>query len=283
MATYLEKLFAKATNVAESTRKGYIGTLLRLNGKQPVKNLKYLDDYERIFALMATKARNTQKTMITPILKALSLTGKLEGPLYKIYKARFDEIFEENNKITESNMKTPKQEANWISQEDVEKKMAELLRKEPTSEQTMILALYTYQAPRRNADYMNMSVIHEMGDEEKMDDTRNYFDMTNHNFIFNDYKTKYGMGQQIIPIDIELYKILLDNLKADPREILIPQKNMNHITNVLNKIFSPKRIGSTMLRHIYLSSKYSRTVEERKKDAFQMGHGIKTQADYIKH
>lgn len=281
MTSYLDKLFAKATSIAESTRKGYIGMLFRLNGKQPVKNLKYLDDHERIFALMATKARNTQKTMITPILKALSLTGKMEGNLYKIYKARFDEIFEENNKINESNEKTEKQEANWISQADVETKMAELLKKDPTSEQTLILALYTFQAPRRNADYMNMDIVYDFVDE--MTNTRNYCDMKNHNFIFNDYKTKYGMGQQIIAIDDDLYKIILNNLQADPRTVLIPQKGMNHITNVLNKIFSPNRIGTTMLRHIYLSSKYSKTVEDRKKDAYQMGHGIATQTDYIKH
>jgi hypothetical protein len=55
--------------------------------------------------------------------------------------------------------------------------------------------------------------------------------------------------------------------------------SVNSITRVLNKIFG-KQIGSSMLRHIYLSSKYN--IEEMKKDADAMGHTLGTQKEYLK-
>ena len=56
----------------------------------------------------------------------------------------------------------------------------------------------------------------------------------------------------------------------------------NGITRILNKIFN-KKIGSSMLRHIYLSGKYGNVLEEQKEDAKMMGHNVMTQKDYIKN
>jgi hypothetical protein len=55
----------------------------------------------------------------------------------------------------------------------------------------------------------------------------------------------------------------------------------NGITRILNKIFN-KKIGSSMLRHIYLSDKYGQQKEDMKQDSIKMGHSINQQADYIK-
>jgi hypothetical protein len=41
-----------------------------------------------------------------------------------------------------------------------------------------------------------------------------------------------------------------------------------------------KQIGSSMLRHIYLSSKYD--IDEMKKDADAMGHSLGVQKEYMK-
>jgi integrase len=231
---------------------------------------------------MEGKADNTIKTSITPILKALALTGKSESKLYKTYKKRFDEIWEKNRKLNDSNEKTEKQVDNWASAQDVMKMLEDLIEKEPNSDKTMILALYVLNAPRRNLDYMNMHVVAEYYPDEHDDKDANYFDMVNKKFIFNNYKTRKVYGKQVIPVDDKLYKIILDNLKERPREILIDNKNDNYITKVLNKVFYPKKIGCTMLRHIYLSDKYASGIEEKKKDSLEMGHSISTQADYIK-
>jgi hypothetical protein len=56
---------------------------------------------------------------------------------------------------------------------------------------------------------------------------------------------------------------------------------VNAITRVLNRVFG-KKIGSSMLRHIYLSDKYKDQNEEMKKDAEAMGHSLDLQRAYIK-
>jgi hypothetical protein len=58
-----------------------------------------------------------------------------------------------------------------------------------------------------------------------------------------------------------------------------PLESVNAITRILNRIFG-KSVGATMLRHIYLSSKYD--VEEMNKDAEIMAHSSSTQHDYMK-
>jgi hypothetical protein len=49
---------------------------------------------------------------------------------------------------------------------------------------------------------------------------------------------------------------------------------------MLNKVFG-KKVGSSMLRHIYLSGKYGNELEEMKKDAEAMGHSVSQQKEYI--
>jgi hypothetical protein len=61
-----------------------------------------------------------------------------------------------------------------------------------------------------------------------------------------------------------------------------PLDKINSITRVLNGIFH-KRIGASMLRHIYLSSKYGNQLQEMKNDANVMGHSVDTAINsYIK-
>ena len=56
----------------------------------------------------------------------------------------------------------------------------------------------------------------------------------------------------------------------------------NSITRILNKIFD-KKIGSSMLRNIYLTSKYSDNLNELQKDAKAMGTSASTiENQYIK-
>jgi hypothetical protein len=60
-----------------------------------------------------------------------------------------------------------------------------------------------------------------------------------------------------------------------------PFAAINSITRVLNKIFG-KKVGSSMLRHIFLSDKYGKTLDEQKEDSAAMGHSLNQQRDYIK-
>ena len=58
-----------------------------------------------------------------------------------------------------------------------------------------------------------------------------------------------------------------------------PLPSVNSITRILNKIFG-RNVGTTMLRHIYLSHKYD--VSEMNEDAEKMGHTSGMQHEYMK-
>ena len=127
------------------------------------------------------------------------------------------------------------------------------------------------------------------------DKTNNYFDVEKKQFIFNVFKTAKKDGQLTIDIPDELMTVLNLYLKYHPLynpknksniPFLVfcggkPFDKINTITRFLNKIFD-KKISASMLRHIYLSSKYGNVLKEQEKDAVLMSHTTSTQKDYIK-
>ena len=58
-----------------------------------------------------------------------------------------------------------------------------------------------------------------------------------------------------------------------------PLAAVNAITRILNKTLG-KKVGSSMLRHIFLSSKYD--ITEMNKDANAMAHSVEEQKRYLK-
>jgi integrase len=109
-------------------------------------------------------------------------------------------------------------------------------------------------------------------------------------FIFNKFKTSKKYGQQTLEVPEALANVISEYLKFHPLKknatfkFLVshdgtPITAVNAITRVLNKVFG-KRVGSSMLRHIFLSTKYD--IKEMEKDANAMGHSIEEQKKYMK-
>jgi len=114
-------------------------------------------------------------------------------------------------------------------------------------------------------------------------------------FIFNKFKTSKKYGQQTVPVAPDLVPVLEMYLKHHPlckgnkgktvecKFLVAPDGTAFHapntITRMLNTIFG-KKVGSSMMRHIYLSSKYD--VSEMEKDANEMGHSMEEQRKYLK-
>ena len=160
--------------------------------------------------------------------------------------------------------------------------------------QYVVLSLYTEVAPRRNQDYLNMFAVKKWSD--KLSTDKNYLDVAGKRFIYNVYKTskKYGTQMENIPPALwETVQLFLKHhplwkegkRKADPVKLLVnadgtPMTAVNAITRILNKVFG-KKVGSSMIRHIFLTSKYAQPLEEMKRDAEAMGHSTTQQRDYV--
>jgi integrase len=279
----------------------YVRNIEKLNGKEKMKNLNFLSNVDDITKKLAGYKGNSQRTYlisIVSVLKALKGDNKRLEKLYKTYYDKMIDIAKELKTIP-TGEKSETQEKNWLSWEEVKQRHDELQKNSSNSFDDMlrfmVLSLYTMLQPRRNADYQLMNVVKQHTDKHSQD--RNYLDMDAKKFIFNQYKTSKKYGSQIVDIPPELMGVITQYLKKHPiikgkitkttnTPFLVyddgkPLDKINSITRILNKIFG-RHIGSSMLRHIFLSGKYGDKLDEMKKDSEIMGHSVDQQRDYVK-
>lgn len=302
----MEKL--KSKKLSDSSINYYLRNLRKLNGNKEIKNLAFLDGKENIDKFLENYKPNTQRNYYITIVSVLSVFPN-KKKLYSFYREKMDAM-NKNLKIEEGNNdKSDTQKKNWIDQKEIDdvynklkndvdkfKNEKEISKKKyNTLLRYVVLSLYTLVPPRRNKDYQDCYLIKGIPEKE-IDDEKNYVDMTNKKFIFNDYKTKKSDGEQIIDIPNDLFNILKIYVKFHPLIELnentfdvpflvdeegIPFPNINSMTILLNKIFK-KKIGCSMLRHMYLSNKYGDVLDEMKDDSQKMAHSLSMQKDYIK-
>ena len=140
-----------------------------------------------------------------------------------------------------------------------------------------------YMAPRRSLDW-----VMKFKDYDAEKD--NFFDLKGKRFVFNIFKTKKSKGQQVIEVPKPLLAILkkwISILPTDETHLLFDGKGNpitpSQITHRLNTIFD-KPISTSMLRHIYLTSKFSGVnLKELNDTADAMGQSnIATTLSYVK-
>ena len=304
----LAKDLQDGRGITESTALSYIDILKRLNDGKSYSNLGFLKKRDAVMAKLAEYAPSTQGSTLGAIVSVL--TSKKAQPTYKptynFYYERLDEISKKNREVAESGEKSDKQKSNWLSWKDVLDKREELGKaaapafkaKLLTPEMWttilayMLICLYTYLPPRRNQDYQDLYVVKDA--PKDMGKDKNYYETAKHKLVFNKYKTakSHGVQEQNLGDNKELLDVITSYLKVHPHRkngeyrFLVNSDgsafaSVNSITRLLNRIFG-KQVGSSMLRHIYLSDKYGATLKEMKEDAAEMGHTVSQQKEYVK-
>jgi hypothetical protein len=294
----LHKELREKREIADVTANQYIRTLYSLNSELPFKNLAWLKNTPSVELRLQNYAESTQKTMLSTIVSTLSLVKS--SSYKKIFAYWYNRMMErvEEDKTKDSSVKTPKQEKNWLSWDVIlshEKRLEEEVQAIksftpadwPTILAFMVLSLYTKFSPRRNQDYQFMKVVKSA---KQVTTNFNYFVMDTSQFVFNKYKTADSHGEQTFDVPPELLHAIMLYLKFHPAkspkgfQFLVladgsPLPSVNSITRILNRIFG-RNVGTTMLRHIYLSNKYN--VTEMNEDAEKMGHTSGMQHEYMK-
>jgi len=306
----LEKELTTVRKVAETTARGYIKSLYALNKKKPFKNINFLKKTDDIDSVIAEYAESTQRGLLATITSVLSLYKDKAG-YKKLYQSYHDKMMErvedKREEKKEGGIKSKKQTENWIPWEEIQSRknglkgglISDKKRSVNTDEydkllQYVVLSLYTEVAPRRNQDYLDMFVVKKWN--ESMPKDKNYLDVAGKQFVYEKYKTskKYGTQKEEIPPALwETLQMFLKHhplwkegkRKVDPVKLLVnadgtPITAVNAITRLLNKVFD-KKVGSSMLRHIFLTDKYKDTLEEMKRDSTAMGHSTSQQRDYV--
>jgi len=297
MNPFLQSIFEKRDKpIGESSQKLYARNLFKLNDSKEVTDLNFLKDMKHVLGIIQDYKPTTQRSFI------ISACVVLKNSNEKLYQQYYELLTTMNNGLKVRTEKTETQEDNWMSQSEIEEKLKSLeVNKKITNKKEyaqmlhhLVLSLYVLQAPRRNIDYCLMKLSNDMTDTNF-----NYLDLKNKQFIFNNYKTDHKYNTIEIPIEPDLMGVIQSYLKHHPQKSKL--KNKKHdvhflvwmdgepinksgdITKILNKIFG-RNIGSSMLRNIYLSSKYSGMMNDLKKDTADMGTSVDVALNtYIKN
>ena len=297
------KLTAKG--LSPSSIKIYVRNLQKLHGDDEVRNLNFLKDVDKIINKLEKYKPNTKRTYLISIVSCLGVCSDNNKILSKLHKTYQDLMMGVDSEIKKSpaDGKSDTQKENWVDWNEVLSTLEGLKEKVDFGKKKvlnavefnrlldyLVLCLYVYQAPRRNADYLDMVLVKSISDASSND--TNYYVVDSNEFIFNKFKTAKKEGQVIIKVSDDLQNVLKLYMKYHPLikgkikkgdkiPFLVfsdgkPLHLVNAITRILNKIFG-KKVGSSMLRASYLTGKYGDVKEEQKKDSREMSHSVSTQ------
>ena len=230
-------------------------------------DMKKFDQTDKVIDFLKDVPSNKRKT----ILSALVIIT--DDKKYRDLMMSDIKVYDDD---TSKQEKTEGQKENWVDVEAVKavveklRKDAELLYKKETLTMNdlqqiqnyviICLASGLYTPPRRSKDLVDWKIKNI--DKEK----DNYLDKwTIH---YNSYKTAKTYGEQTVNIPTVLKGILNKWIKINPTDWLIFDNNKNQLSAVklnqrLNKLFG-KKVSINLLRHSFLTDKYSDTIKLNK-------------------
>ena len=309
-----EEIQKSRPNLKTNTIKQYVINLNKLKKLFDTDNYDFLKDPDEVMDKITDLHYLSQRNMLNAIivlLMALNHDEKFDELLEKYGKLR-DDMNDKYSDEQKSGIISDKQSKNFATTEEVFEminKMAEDLKPikkktkdNITKKEMQLLQAYTLfniyaRMPFRN-DVAGMSAINQaaynkLSDEEKKEN--NYLVVPSKGqiyFVLNRYKTSKKYEELDLPIeDPNLRKILRYYLKMNGMGILFKTSTGKPLTRIelskvllkFSKAYMGKSISTTLLRKIYLSSKYGNMKEELEKDNKVMGHSKQVALDtYVK-
>ena len=301
-------------NVKPNTIKQYEVNLKKLQKIYDTDNYNFLskpdDVMDKIKDLHYLSQRNILNAIVV-LLMALNSDEKYDELLITYGDLR-DELNDKYSDEQKSGVISDKQSKNFTTTEEIFKminQMAEDLKPikkkskdDLTKKEMQLLQAYTLfniysRMPMRN-DVAGMTAINQaaykkLSEEDKKEN--NYLVVPSKGqlyFVLNQYKTAKKYKELDLPIeDANLRKILRYYLKMNGKGILFKTSTGKPLTRTeLSKVllkyskkYMDKSISTTLLRKIYLSSKYGNMKEELEKDNKIMGHSKAVALDtYVK-
>lgn len=282
-----------------SSRKLYTRNLSKLNDDEEIINLNFLKNIKEILNKIKGYKPTTQRSYIIAVCTVLK-----NAQLETLYNQYYEILTKMNGDLKVRTEKSETQGANWMTKNEVdlvrENLSKKIVKKSKNKDDYnnildyLILSLYTMHAPRRNIDYTLMKISNDISDK-----SFNYLDLKGVQFIFNNYKTQGTYETVIVPIREDLFKVISIYMNNHPEKAKLKNKKYNihflvnyhgepinksiDMTRYLNKIFDGKKVGSSMLRNMYLTNKYGDMMDDLKTDVQDMSTSIGMAMDnYIK-
>lgn len=261
---------------------------IKIFGKDELIDLEKFNEVDKFKELLKDVEPKNRKGKYSALF---ILTG-----LEEYQELMMDDIDATNNGKTRE--MTEKQKENFVSQHEIQEKMAEMRPKAelwfkqknlPKLQDYLILVLYGgfYIAPRRSLDYTSFKL-------RNIDESRDNFlqlytkDKKMHGrLVFNEYKTK-KRGQDIVEIPTDMLSILRKWKRTHDYDYLFFNGKGEPINSVvmnqrIEKIFG-KKVGINGFRHSYMTDRYGHLIENEKmmeEDFRMMGSSVAQKDTYI--
>ena len=307
----METLKKSRPNAKESTIKMYSSNLLKLQKLMDTDNFKFLDKPDNVKDKVSELHFTTQRNYYNAVIVYLmAVRDKKEDPLIEEYVEIRDTLNKKYEDEQATGVISDKQKNNFVDISEVNnmindmateiknrkiKKKEDLTPKDKSLLQSYILFNIYTRLPMRNdlagMEAINKRSYNKLSEEDKKEN--NYL-VVNKNKMFmvlNNYKTSSKYKELDIDIPKDLEKLLRLYIRINGMGVLFKSSTGKPLSrNALSQLLlkeTKKRMGksisTTMLRKIYLSSKYGKVKEEMEKDAKVMGHSTEVaQSVYIK-
>ena len=307
----METLKKSRPNAKESTIKMYSSNLLKLQKLMDTDNFKFLEKPDNVKDKVSELHFTTQRNYYNAVIVYLmAVRDKKEDPLIEEYVEIRDTLNKKYEDEQATGVISDKQKNNFVDISEVNnmindmateiknrkiKKKEDLTPKDKSLLQSYILFNIYTRLPMRNdlagMEAINKRSYNKLSEEDKKE--KNYL-VVNKNKLFmvlNNYKTSAKYKELDIDIPKDLEKLLRLYIRVNGMGVLFKSSTGKPLSrNALSQLLlkeTKKRMGksisTTMLRKIYLSSKYGKVKEEMEKDAKVMGHSTEVaQSVYIK-
>lgn len=292
MDAIIEKLKKNRPNLTASSIKTYKSILKNIYDKcfdDKEYSMKNYDNDKIILGILNEVPYNKRKTVLAALSVLTDNKNYNKIMMEDIHSYKANEMKQEKSEKQKEGMIEP-EEIKAIYN-DLEHNAKQVMKKTNlnfndinTVMKWVLLALTggIFQAPRRSIDFGNMKW-------KNYSEKDNYIDVKNSKFIFQNYKTAKTYGKQETEVSKPVKAILNKWFKIIPDgcDYILFDNKFNpltspQITHRLNEIFG-KKISTSMLRHIYLTNKFSGVnLEELQKTATEMGNSPMQALMYVK-
>jgi hypothetical protein len=289
-------------NLKTNTVKQYVTNLAKLQKLFDTDNYDFLSDADKVMEKVSDLHYLSQRNILNAVvvlLMALNSDKKYDKLLeeYGNLRDKYNDKYSDEQK---SGVISDKQSANFATIEEVYemintmadelkpiKKKKELSKKEFSLLQAYTLFNIYARMPMRN-DVSEMEAIqkrayNKLTEEDKK--AKNYLVLEKNGmfFVLNQFKTQAKYKSLNLPIeDKSLKKIIRFYLKHNGMGVLFKTSTGKAITRTelskllikFSKKYMNKSISTTLLRKIYLSSKYGDMKKEMEADSKVLGHDV---------
>ena len=294
MDDILKTIKKDRSNIKDNSLNAYISNIKKVfnelfKGDISIDNFNQFAKVKKYLETLTPATRKNITIAIVILLRAY----KVSNYIVNKYKKYFEEQSIEYENNYNKQLKSEKEKKNWVTKEEIDTILKTLKDKiskmdmdnlsrndKDIIQQHLIISLYIgeYIPPMRN-DYAGMKI------STKDIKTENYINMETKQIILNQYKTDKTYGTKIIAIPDYIYTLIKRWLQYNNSGYLLVNINKfdpmtkNGLTKYIQKIFKPKNVSTTILRKVYLSTKYPVVYNRKdmKNDAYIMGHSIDTQ------